>query len=95
MPRKGGKPKRSAKRRLSIYRPEYDVLVSLLKEIREDAGLSQQELARRLKVQQTFVSKTEVKDRRVDLVEIADICAACGISLREFVRRYVERTHGM
>jgi len=41
---------------------------------RESAGLSQHELARRLGRPQSFVSKCESGERRVDVVELVQIC---------------------
>lgn len=63
-------------------------LRSLLREIRVQAGLKQAELADRLKQSQSFVSKYESGERRLDLLELRDICAAAGLSLAEFVQRF-------
>jgi transcriptional regulator with XRE-family HTH domain len=45
---------------------------------RKSAGLSQQELARRLHKPQSFVAKYEGGERRVDVVEFVTICKAIG-----------------
>jgi transcriptional regulator with XRE-family HTH domain len=63
-------------------------LQKLLREIREEAGLNQVKLAERLKRDQSFVSRYERGERRLDLVELADISKACGIELNIFVRRF-------
>lgn len=63
-------------------------LRSLLREIRVQAGLKQADLAERLKQSQSFVSKYESGERRLDLLELRDICAAVGLSLAEFVQRF-------
>lgn len=49
----------------SIYTREYVVLLRLLREARERAGVSQVELAARLGQSQSFVSKLETGDRRI------------------------------
>ncbi len=67
------------------------VLLELLKAIRSEAGLKQAELAERLGVPQSFVSKYETGERRLDLLEVRKICHATGISLKEFVARLEKR----
>ena len=62
-------------------------MIELLKEIRIEVGLRQEDVAERLGVQQTFVSKIETLDRRVDVIEARELCAVYGISLVEFVTR--------
>jgi transcriptional regulator with XRE-family HTH domain len=75
----------------SIYTPQQIHLQTLLRRLRRDAGLSQAELAERLGVHQTIVSKYELGERRLDLVELEQVCAALGIELLEFVRLYQHR----
>lgn len=72
----------------SIYARDYAVFCSLLRSCREKAGLSQQAIAERLHETQTFVSKCERGERRVDIVELSQWCTALGISLNVFVRLY-------
>ena len=74
----------------SIYTREYKVLLRLLREARERAGVTQVELARRLGQTQSFVSKIEVGDRRLDLVQLRTLLAALGVRLGSFVRRFEE-----
>ena len=52
-----------------------------------EAGLTQLELASRLGIPQSFVSKYESGERRLDVLELRLVCQAVGVSLREFVRR--------
>ena len=65
-----------------------DHLQALLRTIRLEAGLRQSDLAACLGRPQSFVSKYESGERRLDLVELRQICQAVGISLEEFVRRF-------
>jgi transcriptional regulator with XRE-family HTH domain len=58
--------------------------------MRHDAGLRQADLARKLKQPQSFVSKYESGERRIDLLELREICVALGVPLAEFVRRLEE-----
>jgi transcriptional regulator with XRE-family HTH domain len=65
-------------------------LRTLLRQVRIDAGLTQVDLARRIGQPQSFVSKYESGERRLDLVELREICDAVGVSLEVFVRRFEE-----
>ena len=59
-------------------------------EARKSAGLSQQELARRLKRSQSFIAKLEVGERRVDVVEFIEIARALGKDPTELLFRVLE-----
>lgn len=69
------------------------VYLALLKEIREEAGLRQVDLAARLGKPQSFVSKYEQGERRLDALELREVCRSCGINLIEFARRLESRLH--
>ncbi len=62
-------------------------LLVLLRGIRQDKGIRQVELAARLGVPQSFVSKYESGDRRLDILELRQVCDALGTSLQEFIRK--------
>ncbi|MCK6455800.1 MAG: helix-turn-helix domain-containing protein [Phycisphaerae bacterium] len=61
--------------------------LALLRRVRMDAGLRQADLARKLRQPQSFVSKYESGERRIDVLELREICRVLGVSLTEFVRR--------
>ena len=65
-------------------------LQKLLKAVREEANLTQVQVAERLGLPQSFVSKYESGERRLELPEIDAICEAVGVSLVDLVRRYVK-----
>ena len=54
---------------------------------RKKAGLSQQVLADRLKKHQSFVSKFETGERRLDVIEFLSIADAIGIEPSRFIKR--------
>jgi transcriptional regulator with XRE-family HTH domain len=70
-----------------VYIAQRSRLVSLLREIRIEAGLTQMGLAERIERDQTFVSKYESGQRRLDVLELREICQSIGLTLEEFVRR--------
>ena len=57
--------------------PQYRKLKAFLRKMREDAGLTQQQLAARLRVPQSFIYKSETAIRRVDLTEFVAWTKAC------------------
>lgn len=72
----------------SIHTSEQKKLQRLLRQIRRGKGLRQADLAKILGKPQSFVSNYERGERRLDLLELRQICTAVGISLGEFVRRF-------
>lgn len=72
----------------SIFSPGQEKLQEVLKFKREAAGLTQAALAAKLKRPQSFVSKYESGERRLDLIELREICGALGISLLDFVKAF-------
>lgn len=66
----------------TLHDERYVALVTALVELRERAGLTQQEVADRLGRPQSFVAKYETLQRRLDVVELADVIAAIGKRIR-------------
>ena len=75
----------------SIHTDAYAALLDLLRAARASAGLSQMELAKKLKQSQSFVSKMEVGERRLDLVQLRTVCLALGTTLPELVAQWEAR----
>lgn len=71
----------------SLFSEEYDAFCRLLRQVREEAGISQNQLAKRMDTPQAWLSKVENGHRRVDVVELWRICQAIGIEPDEFMRR--------
>jgi transcriptional regulator with XRE-family HTH domain len=71
----------------TLHSDEHERFRGLLRKARVEAGLTQMELASRLGVPQSFVSKYESGERRLDVLELRLVCQAVGVSLQEFVRR--------
>lgn len=65
----------------SIYSAEYQRLCALLRRLRLDAGLTQVQVAERLGVPQSFVSKYESGERRLDVIELRYVAEALGTTL--------------
>ena len=74
---------------------EGKALQELLRDLRLAAGLRQEDVAERLKTPQSFVSKYESGERRLDILELRPLCQLFGLTLGEFVSRLEERLKGM
>lgn len=60
-------------------------LRALLKELRiEKAGLTQVGLSQVLNKPQSYVSKYETGERKLDYIDVKDICEALGVSMQKF-----------
>lgn len=69
----------------NLYTERQNALLRLLRASREHAGLRQEDVAERLGRPQSFVSKYESGERRLDVLELYDVCAALEVSLTDFV----------
>ena len=63
----------------------YERLLAALRRARERSGLTQLEVAGRLEVYASYVSKCESGERRVDVIELADYCRVYGVGLAAFL----------
>ncbi len=63
-------------------------LATLLRGLRVRAGLRQVDVAKRVGESQSYVSKYEAAEQRLDLVELERISRALGVELCHLVRMY-------
>ena len=75
----------------SVYTDDYSIVVALLRETRTAAGVTQVQLAKMLGQSQSFVSKYENGDSRLDILQLRTVCETLGLSLADFVARLEER----
>ena len=71
----------------SVFSTKYDRFRQLLVGARRNAGLTQAELALKLSRPQSFVSKYERGERRLDVVEFLEVAHAIGIDAISFIRQ--------
>ncbi len=65
-------------------------LLQVLRERRHELGLRQADLAKLLDEPQSFVSKYESGERRIDIVELREIASALRCTLRELITTWEE-----
>lgn len=70
------------------HRPRYRSLPPMLRAMRNEAKLTQRQLAENLAVSHVQVHKSESGERRVDLAEFVDWCLACGVNPEAALRRF-------
>jgi transcriptional regulator with XRE-family HTH domain len=78
----------------AIHSPEQAALARLLRDARKDAGLSQVEMAAALDKPQSFISNMERGRRRLDLVELRQVCQVLGVALSGFVAKWEKALSG-
>ena len=71
----------------SLYSAEYQQLCTLLRELRREAGLTQVAVAERLQEPQSFVSKYESGEHRLDMIELRHVAEALGTTLDVVIAR--------
>lgn len=73
------------KKKKTIHTPEYRALLELLRERRAQSGVTQVEIAAALGEAQSFVSKCERGERRIDLIDLLRILRAIGVAPDDFL----------
>ena len=72
----------------SVFLDEYRIFRELLRDLRMRKGVTQVQLSAALGMAQSFVSKYEMGERRLDFVEVDRICRELGHGLESFTRLY-------
>lgn len=68
----------------SIHDPRYQDLIKKLIALRESKNVTQVELARRLNKPQSYVSKVEILERRIDVIELIDWLKVLDVTIFDF-----------
>jgi transcriptional regulator with XRE-family HTH domain len=74
----------------SVFTGRYERFLKLLRQVRVEAALTQTEAAEKMGRPQSFVSKCESGERRVDVVELVEFCRVYGVSAVSFVKRLMD-----
>lgn len=69
----------------SVFSDRYSQFLAIIVQARKDKGLTQTDLANRLGKPQSYISKIERGERRVDVVELIDLSLAIGIDPRKII----------
>jgi transcriptional regulator with XRE-family HTH domain len=71
---------------MALVRDRKALLRKLLKETRLDAGLTQVEVAAKLRVPQSYIAKIEQGERKISFIEVLDLCKALGIDAEDLIK---------
>lgn len=74
----------------SIFTQRHQELIGFIASTRRAAGVTQVELAERLVKPQSFVSKVERGERRLDVIEFCQVVEALGLDPANTLRRFIE-----
>jgi len=72
----------------TIYKPEHTVLLTILKKHRKAAGLTQVQCSKALGRPQSFMSDVESGTRRLDIVQLRDLCKVLGVALQDLIAEF-------
>ncbi len=72
----------------TIYLVEYRTLLRLLRTARQEAGITQEQIARKLSATQSSIGKIERGERRIDIIELRAFCSALGIDFLSFIEAF-------
>jgi transcriptional regulator with XRE-family HTH domain len=75
----------------SVHSAQYAVLLQLLLEARTRAGITQIQMAKKLRTTQSAVSKVERGERRLDIVELHAWCKGLGTSFKKLAAELDDR----
>ncbi|MBY6240443.1 helix-turn-helix transcriptional regulator [Methylosinus sp. Sm6] len=78
----------------SVHSKPYKDLLALMISARERAGLTQTELADRIGQTQSFVSKCERGERRMDVVEFIEFADAMGLDPTSIFAQFILQAYG-
>jgi transcriptional regulator with XRE-family HTH domain len=79
----------------SVHHPHYQLLLTLLKEARQQKKVTQIELAERVQNTQTFVSKMERGSRRLDMLELVEVLEALNVSPEAWFREFLKQREAL
>lgn len=75
----------------SLYKKENEIFVQVFTELRNKKGLLQTDLAKKLNVHQSFISKIETGQRRVDIIELREICRQLNTNIVDFCKAFEKK----
>lgn len=72
----------------AIYRREHDIFLEVLKRMRTESGMTQAQCSEALGRPQSFMSDVERGVRRLDTVQLYDLCKVLGTNFSSFARAF-------
>jgi transcriptional regulator with XRE-family HTH domain len=79
----------------SLHSGKYQVFREMIVKIRKDADVTQVQLAKELGKPQSYISKIENGERRIDFTEFIEIASILEIDTQQFIKNYQKKTKGI
>ena len=76
----------------SVHTRNYRLFLELLIKARKDAGVTQEQMAKRLNRPQSFISKCENGERRLDVIELLQFLQSIGVEPINFLKTLLKST---
>jgi transcriptional regulator with XRE-family HTH domain len=74
-----------------LERQKYENLRLELKKSRLEAKMLQSDVAKKLKKPQSYISKIESGERRIDLIEFFSYCDALGLDAPRWIKKLLDK----
>jgi len=72
----------------TLFRPEYRILLGLVRQARKDAQITQDDLAARIQAPQSTITKWETGQQRMDLLEFWSYCRGIEVNPIDLLQRF-------
>ncbi|MFT4178562.1 MAG: helix-turn-helix transcriptional regulator [Thermomonas sp.] len=79
----------------TLHRQENEIFREHLRRAREDAGLTQADLGQAVGRTQVFISHVERGVRRLDAVELLELCRAMGVDMASFIAAFQQEADAL
>lgn len=73
----------------SLHDPRYKRILEMMVSARKSAGLTQRDVAARLKQPPSYIGKLESLQRRLDVIEMIDVLDAIGVKPTKFIAEMI------
>ena len=79
----------------SLHSGKYQVFREMIVKIRKDGDITQVQLAKELGKPQSYISKIENGERRIDFTEFIEIASILKIDTQQFIKTYQKKAKGI
>jgi len=79
----------------SLHSGKYQIFREMIVKIRKDADITQVQLAKELGKPQSYISKIENGERRIDFTEFIEIASILKIDTQQFIKTYQKKAKGI
>ena len=78
---------------MKYLKTDYNKLLELIYQVRTAQGIRQSDLAEKMDVPQSFVSKIESGERKIDIMTFIELCENMEIDPVEVFQKFIQKLH--